>query len=124
MGGTSLTIKRESIKLLKLYIAEGIDLREEYWLQVTVKGTQGLTAVCKYISKKEEDRVFTAKMAGAEDINDWKRFTFKLVSGLKQLTAPVRSIIDLTSIKYPYQLGEIKLIKGRKPESSSIQCLL
>lgn len=61
-GGSSLKVKKETIKLLKMVIPEGLNPKSEYYLQVTVKDTQGINVVCKYISKKEEDRVFTAKL--------------------------------------------------------------
>lgn len=64
-GGTSLLIRKESIKLLKLLIPQGLDLTQPYFVQVTVKGTQGVNLVCKYTSKKEEERIFTAKSAGS-----------------------------------------------------------
>ena len=44
------------------------DLSQDYFLVVTVKGTQGASAVFKYISQKEEDRVFVAKLMGTESV--------------------------------------------------------
>ena len=64
LGGSSLEIKKETIKLLKVFIPSSTDLSKEYFLVVTVKGTLGVNATLKYISKNEEDRVFTAKLMG------------------------------------------------------------
>lgn len=105
IGGSSLQIKKESIKLLKLLIPKDIDLKEEYYLQVTVKNTQGINLVCKYMSKNEEDRIFSAKLFGTENINEWKRYTFRLVSSLAEAKTSIRSIVELTSIRWPYYLG-------------------
>ena len=75
------------------------------------------------MSKNEEDRVFNAKLMKTDEMGEWKRFTFKLLTTLKSLKADVRSIIELKSLKFPYNLGEIKLVKGRK-EFHSINCVL
>ena len=90
---------------------------------ITVHGSQGINAVFKYISKNEEDRVFTAKLMGTDEINGWKKFTFKLLTKLKAVKNNTRSIIELSSIKIPYNIGEIKFVKGKKV-SDSIKCTL
>lgn len=53
IGGTSLTIKREAVKLLKVIIPKGLDLAQEYFIQVAVKDTPGVQLNFKYISKNE-----------------------------------------------------------------------
>ena len=106
-----------------MLIPASIDLSQESFLVITVKGSEGVSAIFRYISKNEEDRVFTAKLMGTQEEGEWKRFTFKLVTSLKAIKADVRSIIELQSIKWPYYLGEVKLVHGKK-ESDLVQCLL
>jgi endo-beta-N-acetylglucosaminidase D len=105
MGASSLKIRRETIKLLKILIPTTINLAEPYYLVVTVHGTQSVNALFKYATKNEEDRAFTAKLMNTEEAGEWKIFTFRLVTSLKALRNNVRSIVELTSIKYPYNLG-------------------
>ena len=81
------------IKLLKVQIPADIDLKEEYYIQVTVKDTQDIKLVFKYLSKNEEDRIFSAKFFKVEDVNEWKRYTFRLVTNLIQANSTIRSII-------------------------------
>lgn len=100
-----MKVKKETIKLLKMLIPKGLNTKEEYYLQITVKGTQGINAVCKYISKNEEGRFFMAKLMKSEEVNEWKKFTFRLVGNTKEVTVDTRSLIELTSIKWPYYLG-------------------
>lgn len=50
-GGTSLKIKKEALKLLKVYIPKGLNLKNEYFIQITVKDTFKIDLVFKYISK-------------------------------------------------------------------------
>ena len=123
LGASSLKVEKVSIKLLKVLIPASINLEQEYSLVITVHGTQGISPVFRYISKNLEDRVFTAKLVKTEPVNDWKRFTFRLVTELKSLKGPIRSIIELTSIKAPYYIGEIKLMKSSK-ETHLIKCRL
>lgn len=80
--------------------------------------------VCKYVTKKEEERVFAVKMFKSEEVNDWKTYTFKLVTALSRVPILTRSILELTSIKIPYYLGQIKLLNGKKADSPPIKCLL
>lgn len=97
-----------------MLIPDDINLQEEYYIQVTVKDTQSINLVFKYLSKNEEDRIFTAKLFKIEDVNDWKRYTFKLITNLIQANSSIRSIVEISSLKTPYFIGEIKLIKGKK----------
>lgn len=41
-GGSSLKIKRDIIKLLKVVIPRGLDLKKEYFIQITTKDTFGI----------------------------------------------------------------------------------
>jgi hypothetical protein len=38
-GGSSLCIKRDTAKLLKVVIPKGLDLKQDYFMQVTTKDT-------------------------------------------------------------------------------------
>ena len=72
---------------------------------MTVKGTQSININFKYMSKNEEDRIFNVKLMGTSEIDDWKRFNFKLITSVKNLKADVRSIVEMQSNRYPYYLG-------------------
>ena len=78
---------------MKVLIPSETDLSKEYFLVVTVKDSQGVQAIFKYISKNEEERIFNAKLMGTEEIGDWKKFTFKLITSVKEIKVNVRSII-------------------------------
>ena len=123
-GGSSLKIKKETIKLMKIVIPQGQDPKAEYYLQVTVQHTQGVSIACRYISKNEEDRVFAAKLVGSEEVNSWKKYTFRLVSSLQEVKATTRSMLELTSLKWPFWLGEIKLVCSKDSHYNPIKCRL
>ena len=57
------------------------------------------------MSKNEEDRIFNAKLMGTSEIDDWKRFNFKLITSVKNIKADVRTIVEMQSNRYPYYLG-------------------
>lgn len=65
---------------------------------MTVNKTQGINTVCKYMSKNEEDRIFQTKLFALDEINGWKRYTFRLVSTLNKVKEDVRSIVELSSL--------------------------
>jgi hypothetical protein len=77
---------------------------------VTVKDTPKIDLIFKYISKLEEERIFTTKLVEIDDVNEWKKFTFKLETSLNEVKSDIRSIIDINSSIQPYCLGEIKII--------------
>lgn len=93
LGGSSLKVKVQSINLLKLIIPKELDLSPQYFLQVTVKDTPKIELTFKYISKLEEERVFQAAFHNLEEINGWKRFTFKMGTAIKEVKQDIRSIL-------------------------------
>jgi hypothetical protein len=48
-----------------------------------------------------------------EEINGWKRFTFKMGTAIKEVKQDIRSILEIRSIQYPYLLGDVKIVPVR-----------
>jgi ribosomal protein L31 len=124
IGGSSLAIKRDAVKLLKVVIPRGLDLKRQYFIQVAVRDTPSVLLNFKYISKNEQDRIFSAKQERVEEFDGWKRFTFKLVSTVGEVKADVRSIIDIVSTRHPYFLGEIKFFEAGTDSKTAVACTI
>ena len=60
----------------------------------------------------------------SEEVGEWKKFTFRLITQAKQVKEDVRSLVEIVSDSWPYVLGEIKLIKDRKAEPIELKCQL
>ena len=110
-GGSSLKILKGSSKLLRVVIPARMDIKAEYWLVLTAKGTNSLVANMKYMSNNPQHRIFTLGAPVTQEVNGWMRYKFRLNTDLEQVKEDNRCLIDMASQEHPYWLGDVKIAR-------------